>query len=351
MDHRTGRGAAGNAGRVLLTVAFLAAWLTGGLVATHWLDRPPPPVFTGPMLAGPPNYVVTAYQKVVGPFARAWVLDPRSGTYRQTPYASVLLSPDGGRALVQRKYVDRADWLVISRDDLLAGRTGPGRPLPAPPGAQAPAWTPDSMIFQPWDARRAGEVVAGPSLAPAGFRLVDPVTLRPTTTVELPPGPYSEPGDLADIALGPLGRFALVIGDGPRYGEQQVWLFDFHGRLVRTLRTAVPARGDSTTRPLPSPDGRYVQAPDGQHVLDLLTGQALPPGDGLVLGGLRSVGWYDSTRCILQVPDPLLGRLLVLDVVTGQVVESIPIPNDIGIGTVSVGRLSDYGPQPGPLVL
>lgn len=335
---------------MLLGIAVPVLGVICGVAAQARLDRPPPGVFTGPMLAGPPSHVVTAYQKVLGPAAQAWVLDPGSGRYLPTPYATVLPSPDGGRALVQPRVLDDADWRVTSRADLLAGRTGQARPLPRLPGADAPGWTPDGAIFQAWRVERTDDRLPVTSPVPAGFRFVDPATLRATSTVPLPDGAYSSPLYLADVALGPDGRSVMVFGDATTFGHQQVWLFDLRGHLARTLRTAVQARGDSQARPVTSPDGRYVQASDGQHILDLSTGQALPPGDGMALGFLQAAGWYDSTRCIVQVPDRLQGRLLVLDVLSGHIVESIPIPNDIGIGRISIGRLAYYGPDSGPLV-
>lgn len=271
---------------------------------------PAGPVFPRP--GGGPRaiHVLTAQ-------AVSYLLDPATGRYRELPYPTLLLSPDGRTVALEA--ADDGRIGVADRAELLRVGAAAVRWTDLPGGAIN--WSPDgtALLTTTPDKATRRIVVNRYDLAtdtlrhtPVSFATEGAagwaadsrryVVRLPGPDPEIPNGPlrYVEP----DGTPGPLVGASGHIWDADAYSPS------------RRYAIVEPARG----YPFP-PEPAPWQYP---RILDLVSGRLV----ATIRTDWPLLGWYDSRRVVRVAPGPA-GQpttLEVIDVFTGQVTRRVPAP-------------------------
>ncbi|MGI8697622.1 MAG: hypothetical protein ACR2J0_00510 [Mycobacteriales bacterium] len=248
-----------------------------------------------PPAGGTRGFVVSSF-RAGGDKPSTYLLDPRTGRYRKTPYSWTVVSPDGRQAVV----------LAATGPDGSPVRSGIGildlrrdavRWLPTPQPVQVPVWSPDGETV-------LATVPAGDpaSFRSGGFVRVDvasgrvasaPVSAQPPAT-----GPFLWGPDGTTVVSSTIVSTPDAVDGGP--GGPTV--YDLTGRPLRHL--AVP--GNVLTLDPWSLSGRLLvldgEAAGGrpqQLVVDASTGRVVARVDT----PHPALGWRDDTHLLVRTDE------------------------------------------------
>ena len=292
--------------------------------------RPAPAAAAAPVLTFPrPGGGPVAIQLWEGLFGETpRLLDPATGRYREVPYVSLRLAPDGRRVAVEAPdgrigVADRA--ALLRRGDRAVRWTA----LPA----AGLDWSPDgrALLTTTVDKERRRLTAHRLDVATGRVRDTDlPAWASGAAGWAADSRRYvvmAEPAD-PDVADGPLRYVGPDGTAGPAVGvDGRIWDADSYSPSRRLVIVE------------PSRPGFPVLPP---KILDLRTGRVV----AVVDTAMPLLGWHDEGHVVRVAPGPdgAPTVLEVLDVRTGQVTRRIPAGGLPAGSLLRLGPTADLGP-------